>query len=134
MTQDPTERDAAEIRRVIQEITEAWMNSRFERLVDLFHEDIVTLHPGFQKTERGKTGLIDSYRMFMEKAKVTDFKQSEFGASIWNQTAVACYRYEIAWEMEGSIHRETGHEVFVFTRAEERWLAVWRTLLPERAE
>jgi hypothetical protein len=32
--------------------------------------------------------------------------------------------------MGGQAYDESGYDCFVFTRAEGRWLAVWRTLVP----
>ena len=49
---------------------------------------------------------------------------------VWGNTAVATYRYEIAYEMGGQLYQEMGQDLFVFVRDGGRWRAVWRTLIP----
>ena len=50
---------------------------------------------------------------------------------VTGDTAVAVYAWKMTYEMGGEEYRETGHDLFVFTRAGGNWLAVWRAILPE---
>jgi hypothetical protein len=36
----------------------------------------------------------------------------------------------MAYEMRGEVHKDSGYDLFVFSREKGKWLAVWRTILP----
>jgi len=46
------------------------------------------------------------------------------------QTAVASYVFDIRYELEGVAYQESGRDLFVFSREQTTWRAVWRTMLP----
>jgi ketosteroid isomerase-like protein len=130
MTATAAPGDVEAIRQALQGITAAWREGRTEDLDGFFHEDIVTVLPGCQVRVAGRGPCVQSYRDFLNSATVRDYREAEPAIDVWGDTAVTTCRWEMAWETNGQSHREAGHELFVFTRAAGRWLAVWRTLIP----
>ena len=61
---------------------------------------------------------------------MTELKESDFSTEIWGDAAIASYRFEISWVMEGETHRESGRDVFLLVRTGDRWQAAWRMMLP----
>jgi len=76
---------------------------------------------------------VDSYREFMECVTLTEYREDTPTVDVWNDTAVATFRWEMAWVAGGVPNRGAGHDVFVFRRASTGvpWRAVWRTTLFE---
>jgi hypothetical protein len=126
--------DREAIRELIRRINEAWLNRRMVELDHYFHEAMVGVAPGFQARSEGREACIKSYEDFMGAAVVDEFRESEPTIDLCGNTAVATFGWEMAWTMNGRSHRESGHDLFVFTREDGRWWTVWRTMLPTPAK
>jgi hypothetical protein len=122
------DRDA--ILGLIGRINDAWRNRRTGDLRDLFHESIVFAAPGLVARVEGREACIKSYDDFLGVADVEEYRETPPKVESWGDTAVATFGWEMAWTMHGRSHRESGHDLFVFTRQDGRWWAVWRTILP----
>jgi hypothetical protein len=127
MTTETTDRE--EIRSALQAINAAWRERRYAEIPPRLHERAVFVAPGFEMRVEGRAACADSYRAFAESAVIRDWREHEPVIELWRDTAIASYRYEIAWDHEGKSYRETGHDLFVFTREEGQWRAVWRTMV-----
>lgn len=57
-----TEHARAELRAVLQKVSAAWQNRRFEELADLFDENIVMVLPAFSGRIEGRKAVVDSSR------------------------------------------------------------------------
>ena len=124
------ERDREEIARIIRSINEAWTSGRPEELDRYFHEDMVIAQPGLGIRGEGRKACVDSYSEFARMAAINGLRESDHIVLVWGDTAVASYRFEIEYEVEGRIRRDAGFDLFVFARKDGAWLAVWRTILP----
>jgi len=125
---DNSERE--EIRRILKKINDAWVKGPSEDLAEYFHEDMVIAGPGLEESGKGRPACTASYEEFTRVAAIKDFEESELNIHIWNDTAVAHYKFTIAYEMEGRDHLDSGCDLFVFNKSEGKWIAVWRTILP----
>jgi len=119
-----------EIRKLLGNISDTWIKGRPEELEEYFHEEMVIAGPGFKGGGRGKTECVQSYKDFVTHAAIRNVKESDHLIDVWGDTAVASYRFEIDYELNGQEHHDVGHDLFVFARQEEKWLAVWRTVIP----
>jgi ketosteroid isomerase-like protein len=124
------ERDREEITRILKEINRAWTRGRADELDQYFHEDMIIAQPGFGVRGEGKNACVVSYREFAGMASIQDLKESQYVVLVWGDTAVASYKFEIEYELDGQAHQDSGYDLFVFTRQDGTWLAAWRTILP----
>ncbi|MBN1824634.1 MAG: nuclear transport factor 2 family protein [Candidatus Eisenbacteria bacterium] len=131
MDNDTTPSDREELLALLDRIRAAWTEGPIEILDEVFHERMVIAGPGMVPLGEGREACVRSYRDFLARARVRAYEQFDPVASVFGDTAVASYRYVIAFELEGRLFREKGRDLFVFAREEGRWRAVWRTLLPE---
>ena len=122
------------IRKAVEEINASWLQGRTEDLAGCFHENIQMVAPGLQIIGRGKAAVIGSYADFVGRAEIHDFKTEEPQISVWGDTGVAGYGFEIDWEENGKRKKDLGQEVFVFRRESGLWLAVWRLMLPSEGD
>jgi ketosteroid isomerase-like protein len=124
--------DRQSVRLALAGLSAAWQEGRFDDLATYFHESAVMTPPGFNARAEGRDACAGSYRDFCTAARVTEYSQDEPAVDVWGDTAVATYGWTMAWEMGGRSYRESGHDVFVFSRDRSGgWKAVWRTLLSE---
>ncbi len=122
--------DQGEVWRVVEAINLAWANAQWDTLEELFDENCVFAVPGFAQRLKGRAATIGSYKDFIEQSVVHELKELEPAVDVDGDVAVATYRFEITWDMQGKKYVGTGHDLFVFRRANGNWCAVWRTLIP----
>lgn len=130
MISDIDQNAREEIRKLLGNISNAWIKGRPEELEEYFHEEMVIAGPGFKGGGRGKSECIKSYKDFITHAAIQNVKESDLMIDVWGDTAVASYRFEMDYEIGGERHHDAGHDLFVFTRERGKWLAVWRTIIP----
>lgn len=118
-----------EIRETLEQMNDAWVKGYPEQLSSFFHEDITMVHPDFIHRSEGRDACIASYVDFCTQAKINDFKLGEISIDVLGHTAVAMYSYEITYEMGGEQFTDSGRDLFVFIRENDRWQAVWRTMI-----
>jgi hypothetical protein len=128
---DASDVDRGAIRRTLEQISAAWQERRYDELEECFDERVVFAAPGFQARLEGRNACIASYREFMERATITEYRQGDPFVEAWHNTGIGTYSWTMAWDSGGSSHRESGHDVFVFDRVPgtNGWRAVWRTIL-----
>lgn len=125
------DRDA--VLEALRGITASWRSRRFEDLESYLRPDVIYIAPGFAARLDGRDACIASYRDFLDAATVHEYIESDAVVDLFGDSAVATYRYDIDYSLGGDRYRESGRDVFVFTRVEKGWRAAWRILVPEPA-
>jgi len=122
-----------EIQIALETINGAWLSRNVNAirlaLSACFHREMVIKDAKLKTVARGREACVQSYLDFVEQARVSAFQQTEPDIYVFGDAAIASYNWEIAYSIGGENHRQGGGDVFVFLRAEERWLAVWRAVL-----
>ena len=118
----------------LRRINDAWVSASAADMRDDLDERVVMVQPAFRGRVEGREAAIESYREFTESAVIHGYAESELRIDAFGEAAVATYRYDIDWEMDGERHVEAGHDLFVFRAHGGRWVAVWRTLTVEPSE
>ncbi len=117
-------------------MNDAWLHGAAEeipwKLEGCFHDEIAMRGPEFQELAGGKAACAKSYQDFLQQARIQNCTLAEPQIHVTGDTAVATYGWNMTYELNGQSYSETGHDLFVFTRQEGKWLAVWRALLPSR--
>jgi len=131
-----TSDDHEQVRLLLQRINDAWLHGPAdeipEKIEDCFHDEMVMRGPDFQELGRGKALCAKSYRDFLHQAKVQSCNLDEPRIDIAGDSAIAAYAWEMTYELNGQSYTESGHDLFVFTRQDGKWVAVWRALFPSR--
>ena len=117
-----------EIDAIIKKINLSWVKGHPENL----HENMMIVSPELKVMGKGKEACIKSYSDFISQATVTEYSEAEPEIYVFGNTAIASYKYDIAWETNGQSFKESGRDLFVFTHADGKWLAVWRKLIPQK--
>jgi hypothetical protein len=122
------------VRSLLRRINDAWLKGCLEdlpaTLKECFSENIVfVMGPAFDVVARGREACIAGFADFAGAAKIDQCELSDPAIEVSDGTAVASYAWNMADKMKGQEHRESGHDLFVFTLTGGRWRAVWRALL-----
>jgi hypothetical protein len=118
-----------EVRQALDHLNQSWLKKRFDLLEQCFDEDVVMTGPGFKELCRGRSHMVQSYRDFMQKSEVTEYIESNHFVHEWGNTAVAGFDWSMTWIQNGKSDHGTGHDMFVFERRGDRWIAVLRAML-----
>ena len=129
MVPDDKTADSEKIIRLLKKINRDWVKGRARELKEHFHEDMVIVHPHFQGRSEGRQACVEGYEDFISRAEVRQYSETDFALDLWGDTAVVSYKFDISYVMKGKSYRESGHDLFVFTRLRGKWLALWRTLI-----
>lgn len=125
------------IRDLLSRINNAWIKQRGEAMTvalnECFAEDIAMRGPGFALIGKGRDFAVQSYHAFVNQADVKNFSLEEPEIDVAGETATALYKWTMTYVLNGQEYTEHGHDVFVFARQKEKWLAVWRAMLTEAA-
>ncbi len=121
--------DPEQIRTLLTELNEAWLEGRWGVLTDCFRNDVVTRGPQLQEMARGREASVKSYQDFIRLATVREFKAREPVIDVFGTVAVASCPWEIDYRMNDRDIRESGHDLLVLTYAEGEWKVVWRAVL-----
>jgi hypothetical protein len=132
----PSDAQASEVAATLHRMSSAWRERRYDDLALLFDEHIVFALPGFAERLEGRAATVDSYREFMNRVTLTEHWESVPDITVWGDTSVAIYRWEMRWLSGGVANHGAGHDVFVLRAAPDApagWRAVWRTMTFEPA-
>jgi len=119
-----------DIENILQDINKSWTQGHPKELEKYFHSDIVIQGPGFQNPIKGKNNCVKHYEDFSAHTKIKNYGDSEYVVNIWDETAVASYKFDIEFEADGEIRKESGHELYTFLKDSGAWKVVWSTIVP----
>lgn len=130
-----TERDddRARIRAVLKTINDAWSRGTPEALPsavrDCFHDKVIFRGPDFRVVASGPEAAIASFVEFMRAAQIDRCRISDPDIDLAGDTAIATFKWQMSYHLNGDGHDEAGFEIDVLTRGDDhRWLVRWRTL------
>lgn len=129
-----TSQTQQQIWHTVQKLNKEWLNNKTEELAYYFHKDMVIAGPDLHELAHNRAECIKSYKDFIDKAVIKDFKELEPDVSVFAYTAIVRYKFVISYEMNGKSYKEAGRDLFVLIKEEERWQAVWRTMIPVKKD
>jgi uncharacterized protein (TIGR02246 family) len=129
MIEDPITETAHEIRDLIDNINRTWLKGDPADLEAFFHPDVVIQPPGDSPRVHGRDPCIESYAAFVRDAHVMQFSPGDAEIDVFGDTAVATYRYQVVYRIGEDKYDESGGELLVCLRDDDRWLVAWRTML-----
>ena len=116
------------VSRTLSSINQAWHEGRPRDLQALFDPNVVMLVPGGTRVE-GRSLLVQSFVDMCENARVDAFEESGREVDVFGDAAIASFAFTMTYEREGEKYRSTGRDLWVFSRRDEGWKAVFRTML-----
>jgi ketosteroid isomerase-like protein len=112
----------------VRAMDRCWLERRFDDLKSHLAEGVVFVAPNGHRSA-GRDAAIEGYREFMGRSEVRHFQTSEPVVTCHDDTAVAEYGWDMAWDSNGQSYDAKGREVLVLSRAAAGWSVIWRTQL-----
>jgi ketosteroid isomerase-like protein len=122
---------SADLIAFVESMDRCWIERRFDDLAAYVAADVVMVAPGGHTRMNGLAAAIDSYREFMGRSLVRRFATSDHIVTERGDAAVVEYKWEMAWESDGTAHDATGSEILMLARRDGAWLVIWRTQRPD---
>ena len=121
--------DQKTVESLLKNIVVASNTGNLEDLKKYFHSSMVIEGPEFQERKEGRDLCIQHYEELRRNVKVQGFKDSDYQVKVWEDTAVASCRFEVQIETEGEVFNYTGRDLYVFSRKNGEWQAVWNSVV-----
>jgi ketosteroid isomerase-like protein len=120
------ERDA--VVDVIRRINEAWSAGEPEGVRDELHDGMVAQPAG--SAVEGRAAVLDAWRSSARETPLITWEERAMEVQVAGATAVVTYRFELERDAQDEDARhQRGRELWVLTRTDGRWLAVFRMTL-----
>jgi uncharacterized protein (TIGR02246 family) len=126
----PTVDDAAAIWSAIHDANQAWMRGEPEATAALFADDVVGVAPDLEHTVRGKAAMVKSFVDYVAYARTHRFVEQARSIEVLGDVAVATYRFDVGYTLDGTVNDELGQEILVLRRLDGAWKVVWRSQIP----
>ena len=121
--------DQKAVESLLENIVAASNTGNLEELKKYFHSSMVIEGPEFQERIEGRDQCIQHHEEFHRNVKIQSFKDSDYQVNVWGNTAVASCRFEVQIETEGEVFNYTGRDLYVFSRKNSEWQAVWNSIV-----
>jgi hypothetical protein len=110
-------------------LKDAWLEGRYADLTPLMHPDAVIAVPGASARVVGRDAVVAAFAAFGAVATVESVELGVVEADVVGSTATGGFRFVLIYSQGGHRTMTRGRDLWVFTREEGRWLAVWRAVI-----
>ena len=121
--------DKVKIAEIITTLNQAVAKSDLSNLDMCFHENIKIIAHNLKILGDGKSVCIQSYIDFIKKAKIIQYTDRIDNVFVYENTAIVFYTYTMTWLMDGDSFTESGKELYVLTKENDKWLIILRKLI-----
>ena len=118
-----------DVRTAMSEIQAAWRENRPRDMIPYLHPDVMMALPGFTGIIKGRHILVTSFIEFNKSAKVILYSESDHEVQVVADTAIVTFEFQMTYERGDYRGHSKGRDFWIFARDDDRWLAVWRTMM-----
>ena len=122
--------DQQAVELLLKNINGVWKRGNFRELEKYFHINMVIEGPELQGRKEGRDQCVQHHEDFNQSVKFISSNESDYKIDVWGDTAIASYRFEVQFEADGHVRKESGHELYAFYREASDWKAVWNSIVP----
>ena len=113
----------------LMRLKDAWLEERYADLLPLVHEQAVLVTPEFSGRVVGRDVAVAGFVEFGQSAKVHTLEMGDVQADVIEDTAIGSFAFVMVYERERQRFLARGRDMWVFTRRDGAWLAVWRAIV-----
>lgn len=121
--------DQGAVVEAMQSINRAAQDPQGRGMEDLLDPEFLIGSPGLDAAPAGREEYIAAIADFWSDAVPVEFRDTHLQVQVTGNTAVATFAAELIVDRGEERSRSAWRDVWVFTRRESEWLAVWRTIL-----
>jgi len=124
----------SDVHETLAEINRCWRENRPQEMKPYLHPDITMVFPGFTGSLAGRDAFLGGFSEFYTNARVIEYEESDEQIHVVDRVASVSYRFTMVYERATYRERSTGRDVWIFERSDDRWIAVWRTMVDLKEE
>lgn len=121
--------NGADVHGVLGCINAAWREGHPLSMLEHLHPDITMALPGFKGAIRGRDIFVASFEEFCRNARILTYEESEEHIDVVGDCAIATFRFQMLYERDTYREDSKGRDIWVFQHQNDRWVAVWRTMV-----
>ena len=118
-----------DVRDAMSAIQAAWRGNQPRDMIPYLHPDVMMALPKFAGQIKGRHVLVTSFVEFTKSSRVIEYSESAYDVQVVADTAVVTFEFAMTYEHGDYRGRSTGRDFWIFAQDDDRWLAVWRTML-----
>lgn len=122
--------DQKAVESILKSVIAACKNGNVQELQKYFHSSMVIEGPDFKERKEGLEQCLHHHEECIRNVRIHNYQEFDHQVKVWGDTAVANYRFEVQIETEGQVYTDIGHEIYVFSRSNGKWRAVWNSIVP----
>lgn len=124
----------SDLHSTMTSIGRAWKQNSSAKMRPYLHPQMTMILPGFRGTVTGSDAIIGSFEEFSANAKVLEYQESDELTQIVGDVGFVSFRFNMLYERAAYRERSIGRDIWAFQLIEQKWLAVWRTMVELKEE
>jgi uncharacterized protein (TIGR02246 family) len=120
--------DESAVRAVLSAINRAWRSGQPQSMAEHLDPEMTMVLLGFNGVVSGRSAFLAGFDEFCKNARVLEYLESDELIQVIGDCAFDSYRFDVLYERARYRERSRGRDLWVFKRAGDRWIAVWRTM------
>ena len=117
----------------VQKLNYAWRHGLEDELRPCLHANMVMVSPDYSQRLAGRDACAESYLDFFQMASIKEYIETDYSVDLFTGTAVVHYHFEMTYEMNDRLYRESGRDLLFLTQENGIWQVIWRTVQPDQA-
>lgn len=126
---EATDADRVGVVAALERLKEVWLAGRYADLTPLLHPDAVIAVPGASARVAGREQVVAALAAFGAVAKIESVELGAVEADVVGGTAMGGFRFVLVYAQGGHRTMTRGRDLWVFSRENDQWLAVWRAVI-----
>jgi len=119
------------VKEFLIELQNAWSRGEVAGLARFYHPDVILLPPDLGPPLEGRQAVLDSYRDFLDVARLISFEITELEVFPFSHsggaTCMAHLHFSIRYELDGNSYDEEGLEIYTVLLTDAGPQIVWRS-------
>lgn len=116
-----------DLQQFLRNLNQAWVEERYDDLLDYFDERVVMLMPESDEVAVGAGPLVESYRQFGSAAVVHAFEIKEITLFEHEAVVMGHLKFTIDYELPHGRFQESGLDVYAIATTGPQPKVIWRT-------
>lgn len=121
-------KDEINIHNTLKAINNTWLYGQPEEMKTYLHPEIAMKLQDSDGEIFGYEKLIASFIKFCKSARILEYSGYDEHIDIIGNCAIISFKFEMIYERLDSRYKSAGHDLWIFEKQANNWVAIWRSL------
>ncbi len=113
-----------EVWKTVEALNRCWTEGRPQDLRAYFHSRMVAITPADRLPLVGAEVCLAGWTQYAQTVKILSWKTRDSRVTVFGETAVVTYLYEMECELDGRPFRPQGRDMMVLIKEDDRWRVI----------